>query len=100
MVERVGEGPALGGDFQDFGVRICEVEENFRGGVAVTLEANAVIHFLGWQIAIFGAGFEGAEDVAEGERGGCGFEFGIEVGGDPVAEIGGANGDEDRLPPR
>ena len=33
-------------------------------------------------------------DGAEGERGGGGFEFGIVVGGDPVAEIGGAEGED------
>ena len=92
LVEVVGDGPALGGDFEDFAGGVRQVEEDFGWSVGIAFEADTVVDLLGGRVAVLGAGFEGAENGAEGERGGGGFEFRIVVGGDPVAEIGGANG--------
>jgi hypothetical protein len=89
LVEVVGDGPALGGDFQDFADGVCQVEEDFGWCEGIAFEAYAMIDLLGGRVAV-GAGFQGAENGAESERGGGRFEFGIVPGGDPVTEIGGA----------
>ena len=83
-----GDGPALGGDFEDFAGGIREVDEDLGWGEWIAFEADAMAESLGGRIAVLGAGLESAEDGAEGERGRRGFELGIVISGEPVAEAG------------
>ena len=92
MVQIVGDGPTLGGDFEDFAGGVGQVEKDFGGREGVTFETEAVVHFVGGRVAELSAGFQGAEGGAEGKRGGGGFEFRIIISGKPVAKIGGAKG--------
>jgi hypothetical protein len=89
-VQIVGDAPALGGDFDDFAGGIGEIEEDFRGNIGIAFKADTVVDFLDLCVAVLGARFEGTKDGAQGERGGGGFVFGIVIGGEPVAKIGGA----------
>ncbi len=94
VVQGIGEGPTLGGNFEDCAGGVCEVEEDFGWSEGVAFEADAGVDLVDGRVAVLGAGFEGAESGAEGEGGGCGFEFGIVIGGEPIAEIGGAEGED------
>lgn len=92
--EIVGNGPAMGGDFEDFAGGVGEIEEDFRGCVGIALEADAVVDLLGGRVAVLGTGFQGAENGTQGERRRRSFVFGVVVGGEPVAKIGRAEGED------
>ncbi len=94
LAQIIGNGPALRGDFEDFAVGVGQIYEDFGRGEGVAFEADTVVDFLGARIPVLGAGFQGAKNDAEGERGGGGLEFRIEVGSEPVAKISGAEGED------
>ena len=94
LAEIVGEGPALGGDFEDFAVGVGEVEEDFGGNEGIAFKADAVSDLFSGHIAVLGARFKGADHGAEGEQRGGGFEFFEIVGREPIAEVGGAKGED------
>jgi hypothetical protein len=94
LAQVVGDGLTLGGDFEEIAIGVCEIEKDFGWDERIAIESEAVGDLLRGRIAISGAGFEGAQNGAEGERGGGGFELGIIIGGEPIAEIGGAERDD------
>src|SRR5262249_4786882 len=71
---------------------VGQVEDDFRGSEPVAFEADTAADFLCREIGVAGLGFESTEDGTEGAGRGDGFEFLEEVGDEPVAEGGGAEG--------
>jgi hypothetical protein len=84
----IGEGsdlPAVGGDFDDIAAVVGEVEGEGIGAMGVAAGGDAEVKGIGGAGAV-GAGFDGAEDAAEGAVGGRELGFREEGREAPVAE--------------
>src|ERR1039457_1979714 len=86
-----GDGPALGGDFDELACGVGEVEEDFVGGGGKTAAVDAVgdaeIAALG---IAGGLGFEVMENGVEGVGGGDGVVEGEALVENPLTEGAGA----------
>ena len=87
--------PAGGGDFDEVTLGIGEVEEDaVRGGaVAATGDAEGDADVEAGGVG-GGLGFEVRTEGAEGVGGGDGLVEGVALGEEPIAEGGGADGEE------
>ena len=88
LMQVIRDDPALRGDFEDFTGRVRQVDEDFGRGEWIAFKAQPVVDSSAGRVAKLGTGFERSDHAAQSQRGGRGFKLGVEVGRQPVAEIG------------
>jgi len=88
-----GGGPPGGRDFDELALGVGEIEEDLAGEVAGASGTDTADDLEAGGAGVGGgAGFEEVEDGAEGVGSGDGVVFGEELGEEPLAVLGGADG--------